>query len=189
MLILPILCFLCYMPGGGKNIIFLMPGIMVAQMSLGVHSSLLISGGRRQRFWSALALALITSVLVTVVVAMIAGGTHLLESIMPQVTFKGHEYAFKALNMNFAIVPLLMIPLTLIIGLIFYKKPVLTILLAIILFQIFFALGIIGDLTIMNVPLRIGLSHMTILLIFNWAIFVAVLRHISMRSCLVSQSK
>jgi len=187
MLILPILCFLCYMPGGGKNIIFLMPGLMVAYMSLGVYSSLLICGGRLQRFWSALTLAVTTGIFVTVVVVLLAMVTHLLERIMPQLTVKGHEFAFKALNMNFTSVPFLMIPVTLTIGLIFYKKPMLTMLLAMVLFQILFTFSILINLK--NWPVQIGPVHIIIMLLCSWAVFVAVLRYISMRCCLVNQGR
>lgn len=189
MLILPILCFLCYMPGGGKNIIFLMPGIMVVHMRLWVHFNLIISDGRRQRFWSALTLAVTTGIFVTVVVVVLAIATHLLEGIMPQLTVKGHDFAFKSLNMKFSLVPLLMIPVTLTMGLIFYKKPMLIIVLAIVLFQIFFAMSIVSNLTIMNWCVQIGLVHIIIMLLCSWAIFVAVLRRVSMRGSLVSQGR
>ena len=187
MLILPILCFLCYMPGGGKNIIFLMPGLMVTQMSLGVYSNLLICDGRRQRFWSALTLAVTTGIFVTVVIVLLAIATYLMESIMPQLTVKGHDFAFKALNMNFTPVPFLMIPVTLTIGLIFYKKPMLTMLLAMVLFQILFTFSIFINLK--NWPVQIGPVHIIIMLLCSWAVFVAVLRHISMRCCLVNQGR
>jgi len=188
MLMIPILCFLCYMPGGGKNIIFLMPGIMVVHMSLGVHSSLIISNGRRQRFWSALTLAVTTGIFVTVVVVLLAIATHLLEGIMPQLTVKGHDFAFKSLNMNFTLIPFLMIPVTLTMGLIFYKKPMLTIVLAIVLFQIFFAMSIVSKLTIMNWRVQIGLMQIIIMLLISWTLFIMTLRYISMRCCLVKQS-
>ncbi len=188
-LMLPILCFLCYMPGEGKNIIFIMPGLMVASMSLGVYSNLLICGGRRQRFWSSMTLAVATGILVTVVVTLLAIATQLLEMVMPELTVRGHEFAFNALDMKFSPVPLLMIPVTFTIGLIFHKKPMLTFLFAMVLFQIVFAMSLVSKLTIMNWRVQIGLMHIIIMLLCSWALFVAVLRYISMRSCLVSQGK
>jgi len=187
MLIPPILCFLCYMPGGGKNIIFLMPGIMVVHVSLWVYSSLLICDGRRQRFWSALTLAVTTGILVTVVVVLLAVATHLLEGIMPQLTVKGHDFAFKALNMKFSLVPLLMIPVTLTMGLIFYKKPMLAMLFVIVLFQILFFLIVFQNLK--NCPVPIGSVHVIIAFVCSWAMFVAVLRYVCMKGSLVGQGK
>ena len=189
MLILPMLCFLCYMPGPSKNIIFVLPGLMAAYMSLRVYSSLLICGGRLQRFWSALTLAVTTGIFVTVVVVLLAMVTHLLERIMPQLTVRGHEFTFDALDMKFSIVPFVMIPVTLTIGLIFYKKPMLMFVFVIVVFQIVFAMSIIGDATIMNVPIRIEQRHIIIMLLCSWTMFVGVLRYISMRCCLVNQGR
>lgn len=187
MLMLPILCFLCYFPGGGKNIIFVMPGLMVAQMSLRVYSSLLICGGRRQRFWSALTLAAATGVFVTIVVAILAISTNLLAGIMPQLIIRGHEFTFDALNMNYSLVPFMMIPVTFTIGLIFHKKPMLAILFVMVVFQIVFAMSIIGEATIMNVRIQIEQRHIIIMLLISWTLFITTLRYISTRCCLVSQ--
>lgn len=51
--ILPVALFLGY-TGAGASIIFIMPVFMVAYMSLHVHSPLLLTGGRRERFTSLL---------------------------------------------------------------------------------------------------------------------------------------
>ena len=162
-----------------------MPGIMVAHMSLWVYSSSLICGGRQQRFWSALTLAVTTGTLITIVVMLFAMLTQILEGIMPQLTVRGREFVFDALNMEFSPVPLLMIPLTFTISLVFHKKPMLAMLFAIILFQILFAMSIVSKLTIMNWRVQIGLVHIIIMLLCSWAIFIVVLRRISMRCCIV----
>ena len=188
MLMLPILCFFCYMPGGGKNIIFLMPALMVTHMSLGVYSSLLTDGPRRQRFFSALTMALAASILATIAVAILVSATHLLEMIMPILTFKGNEFNFAAINMALILIPFSMIPLTLTISLIFFKKQILVMLFVIIIFQILFAITIVAELTIMNAQLRIGTEHIIILLLISWSLFITTLRYISMRCCLVKQS-
>jgi len=188
-IIMPVLCFLCYMPGPGKNILFIMPGLMVAQMSLRVHSSLLICGGRRQRFWSALTLAIVTATLVTTAVMIFAIATYLMEPIMPQLTAKGHEFTFDALDMNYLLVPFVMIPITFTIGLIFHKKPLLAFLLAMMIFQVFFAFAVFSSLTVANRLIRIEMSHIIVMLLCSWTMFVGVLRYISMRCCLIGQGK
>ncbi len=127
-----------YMPREGENIIFIMPGLMAARMSLRVYSNLLICSGRRQRFWSSMTLAVATGIFITVVVTLLAMATQLLEMVMPKLTVRGHEFAFNALDMKFSPVPLLMIPVTFTIGLIFHKKPTLTFLFAMVLFHSFF---------------------------------------------------
>jgi len=189
-IILPIPCFLCYIPGDGKNFMFFMPGMMVVLMNLWVYSSLSVSGGRRQRFWSALTLAVTTGIFITVVVVLLAMSTQLLARIMPQLTVGGQEFTFNALNMNLSFAPFLMAPVALTIGLIFHKKPILTMmLLVMVLFQIPFALYFVGKLTITSWPVQIGPVHVMIMLLCSWAVFIVVLRYISMRCCLVSQGR
>jgi len=190
-LILPILCLLCYIPpiGAGKNIMFLIPGVMFVYMSLPVYSSLSVSGGRRQRFWSAMTLAVTSGIFVTVAVASLAMVTHPLETIMPQLTISGYECTFNAIDLNLCFVPLLMIPITLTIGLIFHKKPMLSFLFVILLFQIsFVVMGMVKNSMIMDHK-KIGPAHIIIMLILSWTIFIAVLRYISMRCRLVTQNK
>jgi len=185
-LILPILCFLCYMPAGGKNIILMMPGLMVIYMSLWVHSSLSITAGRRQRFWSALALAATVTILITLAVTLLAIITQLLEMVMPPLTVKGHEFTFSALNINYSVMPILMIPLMYTIALIFHKKPILTMFFAMIVFQVFFITSIVSNLKIRNYPVHITPMHIAIMLPLVWAIFITTLRRISMKACLTN---
>jgi len=187
--ILPMLCFLCYMPGVGKNIIFLMPGIMVAMMSLNVHSSLLISGGRRERFWSALTLAVTTSILITLLVTFLAALTIPLELILPELTIKGVTFVFHALNIKLFFVPLLMIPVTLAICLIFHKKPILAMFCVLFIFQTLFIVNIFRNPMITIEPVQIGPVYIMIMLLFSWTLFVAVLHHICMRRSLVGQGR
>ena len=183
-IILPMLCVLGY-TGSGRYIIFFMPGIMVALMNLNVHSSLLISGSRRERFWSALTLAAATAILITFLVTFIVVLTMPLELILPELTIKGATFVFHSLSIKLFFVPLLMIPITLAIGLIFHKKSMLTMLFTIALFQILFVLCIFSNPK--NWPVPIGPVYVIIMLLCTWAVFVAVLRYISMRCCLVGQ--
>ncbi|GEM_PF-809469 len=185
--ILPILCFLCYMPGGGRNFIFLMPGIMVVFINLNVRSSLLISGGRRERFWSALSLAVTTAILGTFFVTFIAVLTMPLELILPELTIKGYTAVFNALSIKLFFLPLLMIPITFAIGLVFHKKPMLAMVFVVVVFQILFFLSIFQNLKNCLVP--IGSVHVIIAFVCSWAVFVAVLRYVCMKRSLVGQGK
>jgi len=184
MLMLPILCFLCYMQGSVKNIIFAMSGLMVIYMNLWIHSSLLVTSGRKQRFYSTLTIAAVTTIWATVLVTSFAIITQLLATVMPPLTVKGHELIFDALNINYSVTPLVMMPLMFTINLFCYKKPMLAMFLAMIIFQLFFISSIVGTLTIMNRHIQITPLHMIIMIPFAWAIFIATLRYICMRTCL-----
>lgn len=180
---LPLLCFFGYMSGGG-NIIFFIPGMMVVQLSLHVRSNLLISGGRRERFWSALTLAATTAILITFLVTFFAALTMPLKLILPELTIKGYTVAFNALNINLFFIPLFMIPVAFTIGLIFYKKPILVMIFVMMIFIFMFTSEIFRPHH--NQLIQIGPIHIIIMLLSSWAVFVAVLRHICMRRCLVS---
>ncbi len=186
-IILPMLCYLCY-TGPGGHMIFFMPGIMVVSMNLHVQSSLLLSGGRRERFWSALTLAVVTTILITVFVTFLAALTTLFEPILPVFTIKNHTFVFHALNIKLFFVPVLMIPVTLATGLIFRQKPTLQILFIILFFGLLGGsagflrhhLSVIYPVVPVIIPILLGAT---------WAVFIAVLRYICRRCCLVNQSR
>lgn len=184
---LPILCFLCYMPGPGMNMIFFIPGVMVAFMSLNIYSSLLISGSRRERFWSALTLAAATAILITLLVTLLAALSILLGLILPELTIKGYTLVFHPLTMTLFFVPLVLVPFTLTIALLFPGKPLLTVLVAMVPFQILLFLTVFQHQG--NRPAPIGSVSAIIMLLGAWALFVTALRHISLRCSLVHQTR
>lgn len=186
-ILIPVVCFLCYVPKGPGSIIFLMAGAMAAQMNLGVYSGLLICGGRCQRFWSALVLAIVTTILAVSWPTFFAAVTHLIVGVMPQLTVKGQEFAFEALNMKMFVIPLFMIPVIFIMNLIFYKNHILKMFIVMILFMGIFGGVIVGSLVIMNTPVRIKFVYLAAAVPLAWAVFISVLRYTCMRGCLVKQ--
>ncbi len=187
LIMLPTLCFLGYM-GPAANIMFIMPGLMVANMSLHVRSTLLISGGRTERFWSALSIAAATTLLATVIVTLMAALTIGLEAIMPELTIKGQSAVYTAMEMKLFFIPLCMMPVTLTIALIFYRYP--RLMMGVVMMIFFLAMQVSVFLKILPIhPKDPGPIHIiiiiTLILLCCWAIFTAVLRHICMRRCLV----
>lgn len=183
--LLPVLCFLCYMPGSAKNIIFAMPCFMIIHASLWVHSSLSVSGGRRERFWSGLTLAATLTTLIAAIVFLAAVLSNLMEGVMPPLTIKGHEFTFNALNISFSIIPFIIVPFVLGMGLVFYKKPMLKIVSMIVVFQFIFLSSFFSNLKEVTWFAKFAPLTATMLLLISWAIFVGVLHEISMRRCLV----
>ena len=183
LVMLSLLCFLGYV-GPGANIMFIMPGLMVANMSLHVRSTLLVSGGRTERFWSAVSIAAVTALLATVIVTLMAALTLPLQAIMPELTIKGQSFVYRAMEMKLFFIPLCMMPVTLTIALIFYKYPRLMMAVVMLIFilamQVSMFLRFFPDYDIEPGPI-----HILVLFVCCWAIFTAVLRHICMRRCLV----
>ncbi|MBW8034328.1 MAG: hypothetical protein FVQ79_01275 [Planctomycetes bacterium] len=189
MLVMGMLCFLCYMPRRIHNILFFAAGIIVINMNLWVHSSLSVSGGRRERFWSALTLAVAAGILLTVLPVILAMSTHLLEIVMPQVTIKGEEYTFHSIGLKLSFMPLLVVPFVLALGLIFHKKPMLKMMFLMGTVYLLMFLRFAIKKNALNQFVEIWPMLVVVLLLCIWGGFIWVLRHISMRCCLVNQGR
>jgi hypothetical protein len=182
-LALVIVCFLGYM-GPGKNILFIMPGLMVAQMRLPVYSSMLISGGRNERYRSAITLVIAAAVLITVMVTIIAAPSLPLATIMPDITLRGRTFIFQAMDIRLFFVPLLMIPIVFTVQLFFYRKQMFMMLLIMIVFFVLFMTSMF-----LHEHLSFGINSMFIIggLVLSWGTFLLVSRYICMRRSLVGQ--
>ncbi len=183
LVMLPVLCFLGYM-GPGANMLFFMPGFMVIHMKLGVHSTLLTSGGRRERFWTGVSVAVVTTLITTVIVALMAGVTVALQAVMPELTIKGETFAYHAMEIKLSCIPSLVIPVTLAIALIFYRYPRLMMGAVILVFCLAIQVPLISRYVGGN-RLEPGPLHVLVAFACCWAIFVGVLRYVCMRRCLV----
>lgn len=184
-IVIPVWLALGYLPGSG-NIIFVMPGIMLIHAYLPIYSSLLITGGRRERFWSALSVALADTLLITVLVLVFAALTIYLKPIMPALTVRGYTAHFTALDIRLFFLPMLMAPITLAIGLICYKNPTIAIITVIAVFTAIWVatLASLGKAHIKLMP-HITPLLITCLIVCAWAVFIAVSRYICVRRSLI----
>jgi hypothetical protein len=179
--ILPLALFMGYI-GRGSNIIFIMPAFMVLPISLHIHSHLMISGGRRERFWTALTLETVTSLHITAFLILMTLITLCLEQIMPALTLNGWNLNFKAFDINLSFVPLVVIPVAFTVGLIFDKKPMMKMIVLMVFFQLIFIFLIIKPA---NERIVFSPAQVIALLLCSWAIFVSVLRYICIKCNLV----
>ena len=177
-LALVLVCFLGYM-GPGRNILFIMPGFIIAQMRLPVYSSMLISGGRNERYRGAMTLVITTAVLITVLVTIVAALSLPLAAIMPDITLRGRTFAFYAMNIELFFIPLLMIPIVFTIQLIFYRKPIFMMLLIMLLFMLLFWHEQFGAV--------INPMYIVSPVVLSWVLFLLVLRYVCTRRSLVGQ--
>jgi hypothetical protein len=170
--------------GPGGNILFIMPGLMVAQTRLPVYSSMLISGGRNERYRCAMTLAITTVVLITILVTIIAALSLPLATIMPDITLRGRTLTFHAMNIELFFIPLLMIPIVFTIQLIFYRKPISMMVSMMLLFMLLFGTAAIWHEQLSGV---INPIYIVIPVVLSWVLFWLVLRYVCMRRCLVGQ--
>jgi hypothetical protein len=183
-LALVLVCFLGYMGPGGRNILFIMPVFMIAQMRLPVYSSMLISGGRNERYRCAMTQVITTAVLITALVTIVAALSLPLAAVMPDITLRGSTFTFHAMNIELFFVPLLMIPIVFTIQLIFYRKPILMMLLIMLVFVMLFITSISWQKQLIS-----SINPMFIIggLVLSWGTFLLVSRYICMRRSLVGQ--
>jgi len=179
---LPVVCFLGYMGPGAVVVFYIVPVSMVAYVRLPVYSSMLVWGGRNERFFTVMILAATTSVLITALVTIIAAFSLPLAAIMPDITLRGGTFTFHAIYIKLCFVPLLMIPIVFTIQLFFFKKPYFVIVTIMLLFMLLFTGGsLLKALSTMINPIYLVVG----LLVLSWIIFVAVLYYICKRRCLV----
>ena len=152
-----------------------------------VYSSMLFSGGRRERFATVITLAATTAVLGGVLFIILAALSVPLAVIIPDITVRGITIAFHTITINLFYAPLVFVPFAFTVNLIFYRKPIFIILSVMLLFMLLFFFSAIVWLnqlsTIIN-PVSV-LSA----LVLSWGIFVLVLRYICTRRCLVGQGR
>jgi len=153
-----VVCFLGYMGPAATIIFFIMPGFMVAQTRLPAYSSMLVSGGRTERFITTITLVATIAVLVTVLVTVVAASSLPLAAIMPDFTLRGANFSFHAVNMGLFFVPLLMIPIVFALQLIFFRKPIFMMLSIMLLFMLLFFGGFFG-LPALVLQRNIVISH------------------------------
>ena len=152
-----------------------------------VYSSMLFSGGRRERFATVITLAATTAVLGGVLFIILAALSVPLAVIIPDIIVRGITIAFHTITIKLFYAPLVFVPFAFTINLIFYRKPIFIILSVMLLFMLLFFFSAIVWLnqlsTIIN-PVSV-LSA----LVLSWGIFVLVLRYICTRRCLVGQGR
>jgi hypothetical protein len=167
--------------------LFFMPGFMIMHVRTPIYSSMPVSGGRNERFYTTMTLVATTAVLITTLVTIIAALTVALTAIMPDITLRGSTFTFQPAMITLFFVPLLMIPVASTFQLIFYRKPIFMVLSIMLFFMLLFFIG-----NILRKPLGAAMVNpisIVALLVLTWLIFVLVLRHICTRRCLVGQSR
>jgi len=184
LVVLAMLVCLSYTRPGGTNILFFMAGAMVTHMRLPIHSSMTTSGGRNERFATAIILAGTTAVLVTAALAVVASTSMALAPIMPDITLRGANLTFHATSLRLLIVPSAIIPVALALRLILFRKPFSALAAILVVIAMMFAFGIGSS---EGFGRLINPTSLISLLILSWLALAVVLRHICMRRSLVGQ--
>ena len=114
-----------YLPPELANMVFVVAGIAAINTALPVHSTLLISGGRNERFYSTFIIVISIAVIVTLSASLVAMLTWPLENIMPPLTLKEGKAIFHAVSLRAFYIPLIMFPAGIVLQILFRKKQML----------------------------------------------------------------
>ncbi|MFC1764605.1 hypothetical protein ACFL6U_21370 [Planctomycetota bacterium] len=181
----PVVGFLGYL-GEGAHMVYLLPVLVVNNMSLGLHTSRLVSGGRRERFYTGLAVSIAITLLVMVGLSSVALISWLLGPIMPDIPYRGEIVSYYPLAMKPLLIPLSLIPLVLSCGLIFPKQLLWGRILPVLIFLMAFQCMIqLGFMQVMRSPAP--LIGLVIFTVGAWMLFMRILHYSCMRRCLGSQ--
>ena len=144
---------------------------------------MLVAGGRKERFWSGLVLAVLTCVFVTGSVTLLAVLSVLLEPVMPGLMIRGHEVAYRALDVRWFFVPLAVAPVVLALGLVFHRYPRLVFGVLMGGPAMLFPLVFVGGRRMPELAVDPVIAAAVVVAVC-WAVFAGVLRYVSLRGCL-----
>ncbi|MDH4238490.1 MAG: hypothetical protein OEW48_02900 [Phycisphaerae bacterium] len=173
--------FLGYMGAGAIFVFFFMPAIIVMNMRLPVHSSMMISGGRRERFAGTITAVAVATVVISVLVAVMTALSMLLEIVIPEITFRGVNFIYHAISVKHLFIPLLITPFAFVVRLIFYRKPIYVISL---LMFVIYLMTVTGIVWYKHLGAMINLISIIALLVLGWGTFLLVLRYVCMKRSL-----
>lgn len=170
-------------------LMWVMPAFIVPLVVVGTYasqptaySSMLIAGGRRQRFFSTLAVVIAGAGLLVLFIAAVSFVSVPLVFVMPDVKFYGLNATYRIIDLRAICAGLLYLPLASAVQLLLYRKPVLMMVALMMLVYLMAVVAILWReaLTLLSRPpvMAAGIA-------FCWLLFVAVLHGITAKRCLV----
>ncbi|NIP26336.1 MAG: hypothetical protein GWN67_15690 [Phycisphaerae bacterium] len=170
-----------YMGPAATFMFFFIPIMIVMNMRLPVHSSMLISGGRRERFAGSIAAVAAAVVPISVVVIAMVALSMLLEMVIPEFTWRGVNFTYRVINAGNLFIPLVITPFAFAIRLIFYRRPVYTMLLLMLIIYLMIFTALIWS---KQLSAMINLISITAMLVLGWGTVLLVLRYVCMKRSL-----
>jgi hypothetical protein len=170
-----------YMEGSLASYIFLfIPCIAAMFIQLPLYSSMLISGGRKERFVTTMIVVFAITVLSTTAVTILAALTIPMAEIMPEILLSKLTITFHAADLRMLFIPLLIIPIGLILMTIFYRQLLHA--MVFVMFMFFFVTSISKELSSI-----ISIFPIIVMIILSWLALTAVVWHICTKRSLVGR--
>ena len=168
-----------------SQMVFLLPAIGALNMKLPACPSMLLPGGRHERFTGVLSLAFFNTIIAGVAMIILTVMSHLIEPLLPPIHIKMFTLHYQAMDIGKFYLFLLIIPIAFSLTVIIRRRLILKMLIAMALMQIIIFWNIFNK----NLEITIPPVVIPIAVIASWLIFVMVTHHFCMKRCLVSQTK
>jgi len=170
-----------YFKGAGI-MVFLIPAGMLVNMRMPIHSTLLIAGGRRERYFSTCFLAIVSAVLLCVIGLLIAMATHAFAAtqMMRPITVIGNLSQYSPISPLGFYVPFIIVPVGFTLMLVFKRKQI-PLMVSWVLFIVPFAI-LLAFVDLRNIWWACAVAS---IIATCWVVFLGVLWWICMRRSLV----
>lgn len=180
-LLLVIVCCLGYIKNM-VNMLYILAGMLAVNVRMPVHSTMLIAGGRRERFISTFFMAAVVAVLISGVVTLLALITRGIDTtgILPKITLGGSARQFHPFSMLGFYIPFIMVPVGFTIQLIFKRQQIPMMVAWVMFFMFCFIAAMFVDAGNIYWVYAIAATVAA-----SWIVFLAVLRWVCMRRPLV----
>ncbi|MDI9432942.1 MAG: hypothetical protein QM570_14605 [Planctomycetota bacterium] len=177
--------FLGYL--GGHLMVILLGSlpIVAGAMSLShgaLYSSLLTSGGRRERFFATLAAVVVGAVLVTAFMGLVAALSVPLANVLPDFTVYGQRLTYHVISARVFYGSWVLLPIAAMIHLVLYRRPAL---LMIVLIAFAYPVVLAAELLSHDLRPLVNAPAAATLAALCWLVFILVLSRIAHRRPLV----
>lgn len=191
LIIFAMLFAFCYSRQTSSFALFMYVLMLSALIQLPVHSTLLISDGRKEKFYSALGLSISYTLFILLISTIMIILTNVAEPFMPDYDYSGHTYSFHAISYTANLLPIIIVPLVLTFKLFFYKRLSLLFITIAGMYGLFIAFFIILD-KLLNfrsphefLSIIVNPVSVVFFIFLLWVIFMAVLRRVCFKRSLV----
>ncbi|NLZ06267.1 MAG: hypothetical protein GXY19_13945 [Phycisphaerae bacterium] len=177
--------FLGYLSGHLMVILFAALPIVAGAMGLShgaLYSSMLTAGGRRERFTATLAVAATGAILVTVFMALVAVLSVPLSHLLPELHIYGQRLTYRVISARVFYGPWVLLPIAAMIHLVFYRRPILSMIL---LIALMYAVVLAAELLSHDLRPLVNAPAAATLAALCWLAFILVLSRIAHRRPLV----
>ena len=168
----------------GAVVMCWVPAFAAINLDTGINSTLLIAGGRRERFYSALCLSVLVTMVVVLVIVLCCCISYLIEPLMPNITYAQQKLAYVPYSPVLAVLLLILMPVAISLGVLAPGKRY--------KFWFIIAMMVVMQitlvLTIMNGDKHInpGPTSYAVAGILSWLFLIASLKYVCNKRSLVS---